>query len=200
MSSKDRPERELQPPGGCPAAKPQAPDVHPFERLIRAIAKVALGLSAAALLASLATIVYSVVRRYAFNAPVAWSDELVGYLLVASVMLAAAESLLGGEHISVDILTERLAPRGRWIAFLFGLVAVAATAILLAIEGVGTVRFSLLVGQRSNGELALPLWIPQALVPIGALLLLAAAIAAFVQAWRSKSVPHERLTPVQGIE
>jgi len=200
MSSKDRPERELQPPGDCPAAKPQAPHVHPFERLIRAIAKVALGLSAAALLASLATIVYSVVRRYAFNAPVAWSDELVGYLLVASVMLAAAESLLGGEHISVDILTERLAPRGRWIAFLFGLVAVAATAILLAIEGVGTVRFSLLVGQRSNGELALPLWIPQALVPIGALLLLAAAIAAFVQAWRSKSVPHERLTPVQGIE
>jgi C4-dicarboxylate transporter, DctQ subunit len=200
MSSKDRPERELQPPGDAPAPKPQAPDVRPFERLIRAIAKVALGLSAAALLASLATIVYSVVRRYAFNAPVAWSDELVGYLLVASVMLAAAESLLGGEHISVDILTERLAPRGRWIAFLFGLVAVAATAILLAIEGVGTVRFSLLVGQRSNGELALPLWIPQALVPIGALLLLAAAIAAFVQAWRSKSVPHERLTPVQGIE
>jgi C4-dicarboxylate transporter DctQ subunit len=200
MSSKDRPERELQPPEDRPAAKPQAPDVRPFERLIRAIAKVALGLSAAALLASLATIVYSVVRRYAFNAPVAWSDELVGYLLVASVMLAAAESLLGGEHISVDILTERLAPRGRWIAFLFGLVAVAATAILLAIEGVGTVRFSLLVGQRSNGELALPLWIPQALVPIGALLLLAAAIAAFVQAWRSKSVPHERLTPVQGIE
>jgi C4-dicarboxylate transporter, DctQ subunit len=200
MSSKDRPERELQPPGAAPAPKPQAPDVRPFERLIRAIAKVALGLSAAALLASLATIVYSVVRRYAFNAPVAWSDELVGYLLVASVMLAAAESLLGGEHISVDILTERLAPRGRWIAFVFGLVAVAATAILLAIEGVGTVRFSLLVGQRSNGELALPLWIPQALVPIGALLLLAAAVAAFVQAWRSKSVPHERVTPVQGIE
>jgi len=37
-------------------------------------------------------------------------------------------------------------------------------------------------------------------VPVGALLLLAAAIAAFLQAWRSKSVPHERLTPVQGIE
>ena len=171
-----------------------------LERFIRAIVKVALGLSAASLLASLATIVYSVVCRYVFNAPVAWSDELVGYLLVASVMLAAAESLLGGEHISVDIVTERLVPRGRWIAFLFGLVAVAATAVLLAVEGVGTVRFSLLVGQRSNGELALPLWMPQSLVPIGALLLLAAAVAAFVQAWRSKTVPQEPVTPVQGIE
>ena len=171
-----------------------------LERIVRAIARLALGLSAAALLASLATIVYSVVRRYVFNAPVAWSDELVGYLLVASVMLAAADALLGGEHIAVDIVTERLAPRGKRIAFLFGLVAVAATAVLLVVEGVGTVRFSLMVGQRSNGELALPLWIPQSLVPIGALLLLAAAVAAFIHAWRTKSAPRERMTPVQGIE
>ena len=61
-------------------------------------------------------------------------------------------------------------------------------------------RFSLMVGQRSNGELALPLWMPQALVPIGALLLLAAAVAAIVQAWRSKTVPQAPVTPVQGIE
>lgn len=171
-----------------------------IERIVGALARIALGLSAAALLGSLATIVYSVVQRYVFNAPVAWSDELVGYLLVASVMLAAADALLGGEHISVDIVTERLQPRAKRVVFLVGLVAVAATAVLLVVEGVGTVRFSLLVGQRSNGELALPLWIPQALVPIGAALLLAAAIAAFVGAWRAKSVPEHRTTPVQGIE
>ena len=171
-----------------------------LERIVAALARIALGFSAAALLASLVTIVYSVVRRYVFNAPVAWSDELVGYLLVASVMLAAADALLDGEHISVDIVTERLAPPARRIVLLVGLVAVAATAILLVVEGIGTVRFSLLVGQRSNGELALPLWIPQALVPIGAALLLAAAIAAFVGAWRAKSVPAHRTAPVQGIE
>ena len=172
----------------------------PIERVVRFAARVALGLSALALLASLATIVYSVVRRYVFNAPVAWTDELVGYLLVASVMLAAADALLGGEHIAVDIVTDRLPPLGKRAAFLFGLVAVAATAVLLVVEGIGTVRFSLMVGQRSNGVLALPLWIPQALVPIGALLLLAAAAAAFIGAWRAKAVPQERMTPVQGIE
>jgi TRAP-type C4-dicarboxylate transport system permease small subunit len=169
-------------------------------RLIRRFARIGLGLSAAALLASLATIVYSVVRRYVFDAPVAWTDELVGYLLVASVMLAAADALVGGEHISVDIVTEKLAPRGKRIAFLFGLAAVAATGVLLLIEGVGMVRFSNLVGLRSNGDLALPLWIPQSLVPIGALLLLLAAVAAFVDAWRGKALPLERVTPVQGIE
>ena len=122
-----------------------------LERLTRGIARAALALSAAAMLASLATIGYSVVRRYVFGTPVAWTDELVGYLLVASVMLAAADSLFGGEHISVDILTERLTPRGKRIAFLFGLAAVAAASVLLVVEGIGMVQFSHQVGLRSNG-------------------------------------------------
>lgn len=171
-----------------------------LELVVGALARVALGLSAVSLLASLATIVYSVVRRYVFNAPLPWSDELVGYLLVASVMLAAADALLEGEHITVDILTERLAPRGKRIALVLGLIAVAATAVLLVVEGIGTVRFSIMVGQRSNGELALPLWMPQALVPIGAALLLLAAIAALVGAWRGTTPAPPRTTRVQGIE
>ena len=171
-----------------------------LERLTRGIARAALALSAAAMLASLATIGYSVVRRYVFGTPVAWTDELVGYLLVASVMLAAADSLFGGEHISVDIVTERLTPRGKRIAFLFGLATVALTAVLLLVEGIGTVQFSRQVGLRSNGYLALPMWMPQLLVPIGALLLLLAAVVSFVLAWRGRLAPQDHTTPVQGIE
>ena len=171
-----------------------------LERLTRGMARAALALSAAAMLASLATIGYSVVRRYVFGTPVAWTDELVGYLLVASVMLAAADSLFGGEHISVDIVTERLTPRGKRIAFLFGLAAVAAASVLLVVEGIGMVQFSHQVGLRSNGYLAVPMWIPQLLVPIGALLLLLAAIVSFVAAWRGRLQPWEHVTPVQGIE
>ena len=171
-----------------------------IERLVRGLARVGLGLAAAALLASLAAIAYSVVRRYLFGAPVAWTDELVGYLLVASVMLAAADALFGGEHIAVDIVTERLAPAGKRITLIVGLAAVAATAVLLLIEGIGTVQFSHQVGLRSNGYLALPLWVPQLLIPIGALLLLLAAIVGCILAWRGKMTAHERITPVQGIE
>ena len=170
-----------------------------IERLTRALSRVALGLAAASLLASLATIAYSVVRRYVFGTPVAWTDELVGYLLVASVMLAAADALFGGEHIAVDIVTERLGPRGKRIASLIGVGTVALTAILLLVEGIGTVGFSRMVGLRSNGSLAVPMWVPQLLVPIGALLLLLAAIASFVAAWRGR-MPEHRESPVQGIE
>ena len=171
-----------------------------IEWLARLSARIALGCSAFALLTSLAAIAYSVIRRYVFGAPVAWTDELVGYLLVASVMLAAADALFAGEHIAVDLLTERLRVRGKRLAFLFGLVAVAASALLLAFEGIGTVQFSRQVGLRSNGDLALPMWIPQLLVPIGALLLMLAAVVLFIVVVRGGAVPHERTTPVQGIE
>jgi C4-dicarboxylate transporter, DctQ subunit len=170
------------------------------ERLARLVARVSLGCAALALLASLAAIAYAVIRRYVFGAPVAWTDELVGYLLVASVMLAAADALFAGEHIAVDLLTERLGARGRQIASLFGLAMVAATALLLVFEGLGTVQFSRQVGLRSNGDLALPLWLPQLLVPVGALLLLVAAVVSFVVVVRGGALPHERATPVQGIE
>ena len=160
-----------------------------FDRLVRRLATLGIALAAIALLVSLVLIVYSVVMRYALNQPVAWVDEMVGYLLVATVMLAAADALLEGEHIAVDIVTERLSSRGRRLALLGGLVAVAASAVLLAVEGVDMVRFSQMVGLMSNGYMAVPMWIPQLLVPIGAVLMGAAAVVAFAAAWRSRGAP-----------
>ncbi|MEP7206818.1 MAG: TRAP transporter small permease [Casimicrobiaceae bacterium] len=155
-----------------------------LSRLVRTLAKVGIGLAAATLIASMLLIAYAVVMRYFVNQPPPWVDELVGYLLVAAVMLAAADALLEGEHIAVDILTDRLGARGRKAVLLGGLVAVAATGVLLLYEGVDMVAFSRMVDLKSNGFLAVPMWLPQILVPIGAALLTAAAIVAFIDAWR----------------
>ena len=166
-----------------------------FERLVRALAGAGVAIAAASTLVSMAVIAYSVVMRYVFNEPVPWVDELVGYLLVASVMLAAADALFHGEHIAVDVLTERLAGRGRRIVALVGLAAVAVTAVLLAWEGVDMVAFSRMVGLRSNGYLAAPMWLPQLAVPAGAALLGVAAVVAFIAAWRGRPSLPDRQDP-----
>jgi C4-dicarboxylate transporter, DctQ subunit len=171
-----------------------------FERLVRGLCKLGLGLSALALLVSLALIGFAVFKRYVLGAPVPWTDELVGYLLVISVMLAAGDALLGDEHIGVDIVTEKLSARGKHIAFLLGIVAVLVVSLMLLIEGYGMVSFSHMVGLRSNGYLATPMWIPELFVPIGAVLLVLAAIVAFVIAVRDRNAQHKAPEIPQGIE
>ena len=172
------------------------------DRIVRALARLGIALAAIALLASMFLIGYSVVMRYFLNQPAAWVDELAGYLLVAAVMLAAADALLEGEHIAVDILTERLSAHGRRWTVLGGLIAVALSALLLVVEGVDMVGFSRTVGLMSNGYLAVPMWIPQLLVPVGAALMLAAAVSAFAAAWRKRKAapPVTELHRTAGIE
>lgn len=142
-----------------------------------AVGWVGMALAAVGLLVSLALVAYSVGMRYFLNTPVPWTDELVGYLLVAIVMLAAADALRKGEHIGVDVLTERLGERGRRITAAFGLLSVLVTGAALAVEGWETVEFTKMLGIVSTGYLQMPMHIPQALVPIGGALLALAALA-----------------------
>ena len=171
-----------------------------LDRLVRALARIGAALAAASLLASMVVIGYSVVMRYFANRPIPWVDELAGYLLVASVMMAAADALFEGEHIRVDILVERLSARGRHVAALIGLVAVLAAAALLAVEGADMVAFSRMVDLKSNGYLAVPMWVPQLLVPVGAVLMGLAAIVAFVAAWRAGPAAESTKSEATGLE
>ncbi|NYZ14051.1 TRAP transporter small permease [Azospirillum sp. RWY-5-1] len=148
-----------------------------LDGIAAAVGWIGVALAAAGLLASLALVGYSVAMRYFLNMPVPWTDELVGYLLVAIVMLAAADSLRRGEHIGVDVLTERLGERGRRITAAFGLLSVLVTGAALAVDGWDTVAFTKMLGILSTGYLQMPMHIPQALVPIGGALLALAALA-----------------------
>ena len=92
-------------------------------------------------------------------------------------MLAAADALFHGEHIAVDIVTERLPAGAKRIIHKAGLVAVAVMGALLAVSGWDMVEFSWVAGMVSTGYMSVPMWIPQLLVPIGGVLLMVAAIA-----------------------
>ncbi|MGE3904682.1 MAG: TRAP transporter small permease [Reyranellaceae bacterium] len=146
------------------------------DRLSRLVSDAGIAVAGVAMLASLCLVVYGVVLRYGLNQPQTWLDELVGYLLVATVMLGACDALRKREHIAIDLMTARLGRRGRFAVAILGLVAVGLTAALFIDEGWETVAFSRMVDMRSTGYLAAPLWIVQSLIPLGGALLLLNAV------------------------
>ena len=142
----------------------------------------AMALAAACLLLSFALIGWAVLMRYVFNAAPVWVDEVVGFALVAIVLLAAAQTLRRGEHIGVDLLVTRLsAPAARW-AQLWAALAVGLVAAILVFNGWGTASLARRLGLVTEGSLEWPTWWLMLLMPVGGALLGLAAVEAF---WRA---------------
>lgn len=152
-----------------------------LDRTIGLVCLIAAGVAALLLLVSLGLVGYSVVMRYFMNRPIPWVDELVGYLLVALVMLAAADALKRGEHIAVDLMTSKLGPRGQRLSLAAGQLAVLVVGVALVIGGCQTAAFSKMLGIYSTGYLAVPIHLPQTLVPVGGGLLALAALAGLMR-------------------
>lgn len=157
-----------------------------LDRGVSRLARLGTWISALLVIAMTALVGYAVAMRYLFVRPQPWSDELVGYLLVAVVMAAAAEALLRDEHIAIDLITSRLSERARRWVEAWGMIAVALLSLVLMIGGWRMVAFSKMVGLKSEGYLAAPIHIPQAVVPIGAALLLLAALVRLLRLLRRR--------------
>jgi len=142
-----------------------------LSRLTGAIVQGAIALAAVGMLVSLALIGWSVVMRYVFNQAPVWVDDAVGFLLVATVMLAAAQTLRRGEHIGVDVFTDRLAPRAARRAQIGAVVAVLLVAVILVVNGWQTAMQSRQFGVVTEGQIEWPVWWLMLLMPLGGALM-----------------------------
>lgn len=140
------------------------------------LSRIGIAVSGVAMLVSLTLVAYGVAMRYALNQPQTWLDELVGYLLVATVMLGASDALRQREHIAIDIVVGRLDAGKRFWVAVVALASVIATALLFIVEGWETMSFSRMVDLRSTGYLDAPLWTIQLLIPLGGAILLLNAL------------------------
>ena len=141
-----------------------------------------LALCAALILALCAIVLYEIAARYLFGAPTIWAQEISVYLLLACAFFGFAPTMHAGEHIRIDLLVKRLGANARSALELATCLAVAAFAAVAAWGGYETVLQSLRYGRRSLTLLAVPVWIPQLVVPLGMLLLCAAAL---LRAWQA---------------
>jgi tripartite ATP-independent transporter DctM subunit len=111
--------------------------------------------TAAALLlaADLVVVCASVVLRSAFNAPVAWSDDVARGLMVASSFFGAASALARGENAGIVFIVGRLPPALRGLTHT---VSALLIAIVSGFAAVNALRLGALTTGQTTGS-GLPL-------------------------------------------
>lgn len=124
---------------------------------------------------------YEVIARWVFGAPTIWAQEIAVYLLIACAFFGFAPTMQAGEHIQIDLLAKRLRERARLIVELIVCLCIAAYAGIAAWGGYEMVAQSFRYGRKSLTLLAVPVWIPQLVLPIGMVML---AIVVLAKAWQ----------------
>ncbi len=120
-------------------------------------------------------ILVQIVARW-FGVIVPSTEDFSGYLLAATSFLALAHTFRHGGHIRVTLLIHRL-PAGGQRGFMY-----FALIVITTIAGYGAYHLSYLVYESwsfeelSQGYIAIPLWIPQVPMALGAILFFVALV------------------------
>lgn len=132
----------------------------------------AMAVSGAAVVGMMALVTFEVLLRTFVNRSTLVADEMAGYLLVAMTFLGLAPSLRDGAFIRIDTYRDRLRGGARRVLD----VALVTVALAYAIT-VDWYLWDLLAGTWRLGTTSIqvsrtPLWIPQAVMAVGGLLLI----------------------------
>jgi C4-dicarboxylate transporter, DctQ subunit len=108
-----------------------------------------------------------VAPRYAIS----WAEEVIVYLIVWGIMLAASQLVRTDGHVRPDLVLRAVSPRvQRWMEVVNCIVALAFCSGL-AWYGWSIVETSWMLDERSSSDVQFPMWLYSAAVPTGALLM-----------------------------
>ena len=127
--------------------------------------------------AVMAVLVFAnVIARYAFNSPLAFSDEIASYLFILMSFMGTAIAARRHAHLGLSIVTDRLSPKGRKY---MGVVMYGISAffcLLVVIFGIQMVASQYQLGQET-ATMQWPECIYGLFVPVGAAFAMLAFIA-----------------------
>ena len=132
-------------------------------------------LATATLLAAVALNFVNIVGRYAFNAPIAWAEEVLLFMQVGVVFLGAVAVSREGRHIRMDVAVNLLPPGPLRIAEVVSQVVELVVAVAVTWLAFPLIRQLAEFDQRSQAA-QVPLYVPQALVPLGFTLIAVAVL------------------------
>ena len=121
--------------------------------------------AALAATAMLLLVVAGVVMRYAFNAPLGFTEELVGLLLITMLFLSLPLGALTNRHVSVTLLTQVLPPVGKRIAEAMAALVTIAFAVWFIHETIPWMDLALRLTLRSEASRLL-LWPWMLVLPV----------------------------------
>jgi len=131
-------------------------------------------------------ILTQIVARW-FGVIVPSTEDFSGYLLAAASFLALAHTFRHGGHIRVTLLIHHLSPGWQRAFMYFALI------VFTAVTGYGAWHLSYLVYESwsfhelSQGYIAIPLWIPQVPMALGAVLFFVALLDDLILSLRGKT-------------
>ncbi len=129
--------------------------------------RVAAGLM---LVASVAINFANIIGRYFLSVSIAWAEEVMLFLMIGAVFLAAPPVGWLGRHIRMDVIVSLLPPRARGVFEVFSDLVTIATCIMVAIFAWPVITMLDELDQRS-AMANIPLVIPQIVVPLGMVLM-----------------------------
>lgn len=159
-------------------------------RIVTGINRVFLAFAAAVIVILAVFMTFVVVRRYVFNAPLGWALDVARAMFAYSVFFALAPTLQNRNHVSMDLVHDRLPPVWKhWATTLAWIMVIAFTTLLLWKVGDHALT-SFETGRRFPGSWQVPAKYIHVAAPIGvAQMLLTALVGTVRHVARRKHVP-----------
>ncbi len=117
-------------------------------------------------------LIVEVVRRYFFNSPTVWGNELVQLIFGMYVVLSGGYILKWRGHVNVDLLYSRLSPRWKALLDVITFFLFLLFCGMLLFYGGSLAWESLSTLEHSQSAWNPPLYPFKLMIPFGALLLL----------------------------
>lgn len=136
-------------------------------RGVQRVNKAAITISAMAILVLDAIVFYDIFMRYLLNMPSLWATEISTYLLLLITFISAGFTLQVNGHVNCSLVVGSVSPRIRRLCFLIASPFGIMFCVVLGWQVCRLFAMAYREGWVSSYSLAIPLYFPYLLMPIG---------------------------------